>query len=239
MPSPIFVLSCERSGSTLLRVVLDSHSEITAPHEQHLRQLQVEVPPHAARAMADLHFLPIDLANLLWDRMLHIRLQMSGKAHIADKTPHSLQEWRRLREFWPKARFIVLRRHPQRVFESLCGAWPATKPEKLAVRVAERMDNLLDAISGLGSAAFQVSYERLTHGPARVAEEICAHLGVDYEPEMIDYARARTRTYERGLGDWSDKIVNGVIVPDKAMPTREEIEDVLVPYVERLGYPIG
>jgi len=35
-PPPIFVLSCARSGSTLTRVVLDTHPEIAAPPELHL-----------------------------------------------------------------------------------------------------------------------------------------------------------------------------------------------------------
>src|SRR3954470_10054533 len=39
--SPVFVLSSVRSGSTLLRVLLNSHSQIRAPHELHLRTLQV------------------------------------------------------------------------------------------------------------------------------------------------------------------------------------------------------
>lgn len=39
--SPVFVLCSVRSGSTLLRVLLNSHSRIRAPHELHLRHLRV------------------------------------------------------------------------------------------------------------------------------------------------------------------------------------------------------
>ena len=35
--APVFVMCTLRSGSTLLRVLLNSHSRIHAPHEIHLR----------------------------------------------------------------------------------------------------------------------------------------------------------------------------------------------------------
>ncbi|MFD8212331.1 sulfotransferase [Streptomyces sp. NPDC059697] len=43
MDSPVFVLSSVRSGSTLLRVLLNSHSQIRAPHEMHLRTVHVHL----------------------------------------------------------------------------------------------------------------------------------------------------------------------------------------------------
>lgn len=39
---PVFILSPVRSGSTLLRSMLDAHSLIHAPHESHVRRLAVE-----------------------------------------------------------------------------------------------------------------------------------------------------------------------------------------------------
>jgi len=43
LEAPAFVLCSVRSGSTLLRVLLDSHSQIHSPHEMHLRALRVKV----------------------------------------------------------------------------------------------------------------------------------------------------------------------------------------------------
>jgi hypothetical protein len=36
---PVFVLSCERSGSTLLRYIIDTHPQICSPAHLHLGQL--------------------------------------------------------------------------------------------------------------------------------------------------------------------------------------------------------
>ena len=41
--APVFVMCTLRSGSTLLRVLLNSHSKIHAPHEIHLRYISVNL----------------------------------------------------------------------------------------------------------------------------------------------------------------------------------------------------
>ena len=41
--APVFVMCTLRSGSTLLRVLLNSHSQIHAPHEIHLRYVSVNL----------------------------------------------------------------------------------------------------------------------------------------------------------------------------------------------------
>src|SRR5690349_11887906 len=37
--APIFILSCERSGSTLLRYIIDTHPQVSSPAHLHLGQL--------------------------------------------------------------------------------------------------------------------------------------------------------------------------------------------------------
>src|SRR3954471_13778782 len=71
LQSPIFVMSPVRSGSTLLRAVLNAHSELHAPHELHVRRLTVGFGTRLAeRAMAALGHNQADLEHLLWDRVL-------------------------------------------------------------------------------------------------------------------------------------------------------------------------
>lgn len=237
VPSPVFVLSSERSGSTLLRALLDSHSQIHAPHELHLRRMSVNVPPLPRRAFADLGLDDSDLADILWDRVLHIRLLASGKQLIVDKTPQNVRVWQRISDAWPDAKFLLLYRHPQRVYESWRKARPKDDPGKLARRVARNMTDLVDASKHL--SGLEVRYERLTHEPAAVTHEICGHLGVPWEPAMLEYGmHDRERSFERGLGDWSEKIRSGEIKPDKPLPTRAEISTDLLDITALTGYPV-
>ena len=115
----MFVICTLRSGSTLLRVLLDSHSQIRSPHELHLRYVSVHFDQKwSERSMKELGLDTRAAEYLLWDRLLHRELTASGKSIIADKTPNNVFIVDRLREAWPDARFIFLLRHPGAIARS-------------------------------------------------------------------------------------------------------------------------
>ena len=117
--APVFVICTLRSGSTLLRVLLDSHSQIRSPHELHLRYVSVHFDQKwSERSMAELGLDTKAAEYLLWDRLLQRELAASGKSIIADKTPNNVFIVDRLRECWPDARFIFLLRHPGAIARS-------------------------------------------------------------------------------------------------------------------------
>ncbi|GGY99057.1 hypothetical protein GCM10010365_17180 [Streptomyces poonensis] len=101
--NPVFVLAPVRSGSTLLRMLLDSHSRIRAPHESHLRSVEVGLTPgFSERSMRELDLDRTELEHLLWDRVLHRELERSAKDVLVDKTPGNVWVWERLRYAWPR-----------------------------------------------------------------------------------------------------------------------------------------
>src|SRR5260370_26432337 len=107
--SPVFILSSIRSGSTLLRCMLDTHSLIHAPHEMHLVDLAVQVDGRfAGLAMRVAGLDERELEHLLWDRVLHRELVRSGKRLIVDKTPTNLLRWQRVARRWPNSRYLLL-----------------------------------------------------------------------------------------------------------------------------------
>ena len=117
--APVFVICTLRSGSTLLRVLLDSHSQIRSPHELHLRYVSVHFDQKwSERSMKELGLDARAADYLLWDRILHRELSASRKSIIADKTPNNVFIVDRLREAWPDARFIFLLRHPGAIARS-------------------------------------------------------------------------------------------------------------------------
>jgi Sulfotransferase family len=235
VPAPVFLLSSERSGSTLLRAVLDAHSEIVAPHELHLRRIEITMPRPAKRAMREIGLYEEDLANILWDRLLHLQLADSGKSIVVDKTPHNVRAWPRINGWWPEARYLFLHRHPLRILESMTRARPDIPREDHLAHLIGNVRHLHQAERALDGLV--VGYERLTHEPETVTREICTYLGVPWEPEMIDYgARPGRRRYRRGLGDWSPKIKTGQILPDRPLPAPDEVPAELRDACRLLGY---
>ena len=234
VPEPVFILSYMRSGSTLLRVVLDSHSKLCAPHEMHLSLLRLDFKGQSEAAMREIGFSARGLENLLWDRVLFDQLAKSGKSHIIDKTPGNSLWWRRIHKYWPEAKFVILYRHPVRVMESWERARPEIKREKTVaqmLRFAQALEAARETHGGL-----VVKYEDLTRNPAQVTQQICSFIGVPWEPQMIAYGEKDHGTFVRGLGDWSDKIQSGTIAPAPPDPKPEDIPDDLKEICRLMGY---
>jgi hypothetical protein len=231
--APVFVICTLRSGSTLLRVLLDSHSQIRSPHELHLRYVSVRFDQKwSERSMKELGLDSRAADYLLWDRILHRELTASGKSIIADKTPNNVFIVDRLREAWPDARFIFLLRHPGAIARSRAAYKDGVEGgDDLIVRYCEALEAARHAYDG-----HTVRYEDLTADPERELRKLCDFLGVAYEPAMLDYGAQDHGRYKSGLGDWNEKIKSGAIQPPEPPPPLDEVEPALREIAAKWGY---
>jgi hypothetical protein len=234
---PVFVMCTLRSGSTLLRVLLNSHSKIHAPHEIHLRYISVNLDRKwSERSMKEMGLDAETLRYLLWDRILQRELSGSGKPIIVDKTPNNVFIADELRACWPDARFIYLLRHPAAIAESRRN-WFKGNPDKydeeqnhdLIRRYCEALENARQSYDGI-----TVRYEDLTDDPSKVTHDICEFLGVEWEPSMLEYGKQEHGRYKSGLGDWSENIKSGEV--QKAKPAPPETPEPLRPIAAQWGY---
>ncbi|MEV0223529.1 sulfotransferase [Streptomyces sp. NPDC050704] len=235
--SPVFVLSSVRSGSTLLRVLLNSHSRIRAPHEMHLRTLHVhQAREFTADAMRELELDKDELEHVLWDRVLHLELTRSGKEIIVDKTPPNTLMWPRLHRCWPHARYIVLLRHPGAVVASLTDRRTDPDHEEICAEVLGYSEKLDEARRGLD--AHVITYEDLTADPEQTTRGLCAYLGVPWESAMLDYGKKDHGTFRPQLGDWSETIRSGRIQQARPADPTAELPPRLAELARSWGYPV-
>jgi hypothetical protein len=232
---PAFVLSTVRSGSTLLRVLLDSHPSIHAPHELHLRDVQVKLRTrYARRSLKEIGIGQRQLRFLLWDRLLHRVLADSGKPLLVNKTPSDVFIAARIRECWPDARFIFLLRHPEAIARSRQATRLQDSAERnlaMVLRYGEALERARQAYDG-----HTVRYEDLTRDPEGETRRLCAFLGVPWTPEMLDYGRFEHGRFLPGLGDWRDKIRSGSVLPAAPDPAPEEVPEALRALAAAWGY---
>jgi LPS sulfotransferase NodH len=229
--APVFVICTLRSGSTLLRVLLDSHSQIRSPHELHLRYVSVHFDQKwSERSMKELGLDTRAADYLLWDRLLHRELTASRKSIIADKTPNNVFIVDRLREAWPDARFIFLLRHPGAIARSR-QKYKGEGADELIIKYVEALEAARQTYDG-----HTVRYEDLTANPERELRKICDFLGVPYEATMLDYGQFDHGRYKSGLGDWNEKIKSGAIQPPEPPPPLEDIPPALREMCARWGY---
>lgn len=233
--APVFVMCTLRSGSTLLRVLLNSHSKIHAPHELHLRYISASLDKKwSERSMKEMGFDEDKIRYLLWDRILHRELSTSGKPIIVDKTPNNVFIPEHIRAAWPDARFIFLLRHPAAIAESRKNWFKGDNYDEeqnhdLIRRYCEALEDCRQNYDGI-----TVRYEELTEDPARVTRQICEFLAIEWEPEMLEYGQHDHGRYKSGLGDWSDNIKSGEV--QKAKPPPPETPEPLRAIAAKWGY---
>ncbi|GAA4448142.1 sulfotransferase family protein [Phytohabitans houttuyneae] len=233
---PVFILAPIRSGSTLLRCLLNSHPAVLAPHELHLRYLDVDIgSEYTDLAMGTLGWSRAELRHMLWDRILHRQLQASGRAVVVDKSPSNTFIVDELRACWPEARFIRLRRHPAAIAASIVAADDG-RDLAAAVEHVLRVAALIDERTDLDGAAV-VRYEDLTADPAKVCAELCEFLGIPADPRMVDYGRHDHGPFVYGIGDWSERIRSGRVQPPARVP--HPCPAALHELCERWGYPVA
>ena len=215
---PVFIICSVRSGSTLLRMLLNAHPAVHAPHELHLGGLQVHAASkRTAAAFTELGLNSVEMEHLLWDRVLHRELQRSGKQILVEKTPNNALIYQRLVACWPHARFLFLLRHPATVAASWQDAHAGHRThDEVMAKVLKSMRAVQEARANL--PGMTIRYEDLTADPKDQTQRVCAFLGIDWDPQMLDYL-AGDEVFTRGLGDWRDKIRSGQVQAARPVPT--------------------
>src|SRR3954469_10306088 len=235
---PTFILCSVRSGSTLLRVLLSSHSMIHCPHELHLkRMIPMPLGPYARQALAEVGLDRRRLRYLLWDRVLQRELAASGKRLLVNKTPNDVFIVDRIVECWPDARFIFLLRHPAAIARSRQALRPQDSPQENA-QVVARYCNAVEA-ARQAHDGLTVRYEELAADPEGVTRRLCEFLGVPWERRMLDYGDFSHGAFKSGLGDWSENIRSGRVQAPVPPPPAGEIPPELLALCRAWGYLDG
>jgi hypothetical protein len=242
LTSPVFIFSPARSGSTLLRAILGSHSQLYAPPELPLMHMRVKAETKwIQRSMRELQYSNEDLDHLLWDRVLADLLERSSKQRIVVKTPSNVLIWSRIAEIWPDAQFIFLLRHPAAAVASLQKSWdPAWQwagtdsSEKVTASALRYMRKVEEARHGL--KGHTVRYEDVTGDPEATVRKLCTFLKVAYEPDMLEYGQFANFKVATGLGDASQNIRSGRIQPGTPPPDTADIPEALAQMCATWGY---
>jgi hypothetical protein len=136
-PDPMFVLCEARTGSTLLRFLVDAHPDVACPSETNLPALCHELvtlwsimtghPAPSQRVPGQLPVLPDDVLDGMRasiDLMMSAHLERVGKTWFCDKSLGSAMHAKLLLQLYPDTKFVCLYRHPMDVIASGLEACP-------------------------------------------------------------------------------------------------------------------
>ncbi len=208
----VFLLGAFRSGTTLVRKVLDSHPQIYSPAETWFLLPLVNLwegvgespryrPAQAAAAirqhLSEDQFL--DCCRAFAGRFFAANMP-SGARVFVDKTPPYLNIAGALPRLFPEAKFIVLARDPRGILWSR-HTWRHADDTPLAGRikgVAGDVRRLASFYENNKSRSTLVGYEQLCAGPTEVMKPLCEAFGLRYDPAMVQYGSA---AHHEGYGD--------------------------------------
>lgn len=213
-PDPVFVLCNGRSGSTLLRFLLDAHPDLACPPETNVPMLcaqlatvwsLIEGAPLAANRGDEPPTIPeaaIAGIRATMNMMLGSYLERRGKKRYCDKSLGTARFVELLTRVFPDARFLCLYRHPMDVIASGLEACPwglngygfdpyiATTPgnEVLALARfwADHAAETLAAEERFADRCMRVRYEDLVTRPEETAADIFGFLGVAQVPGITE-----------------------------------------------------
>lgn len=216
-PTFPFLTGCERSGTTMLRAMVDAHPEVAVPDESHFlpalaaRRHEIETGSavdverlvrllcsspgfrrwglNPGEVTDDLHRArPGQLAGAV--RLLYrLYARRQGKSRYADKTTTYVFAMPAISAILPEARFVHLMRDGRNVALSLLQLpWGPGTVEEAAVWWRVRVEAARDAGALLGPRRYTgVRFEDLATSPATELERVTEFLGIPWDDRMLQY----------------------------------------------------
>ncbi|HEX8559859.1 MAG TPA: sulfotransferase [Pyrinomonadaceae bacterium] len=263
---PVFILSCERSGSTLLRYIVDTHPQVCCPAHLHLGQLCRSLYTTAYYSIAQAAGAADDAARerlaaaetrRVVDELMGRYARAKGKQVWCEKTTENLQHLRFLGEVFPDARFVCLYRNCMDVAHSgiesgRLGFIPELAPyvqkspgNLVAAMVeswVEKTAALLDFELAHAPQCFRLKYESLVLRPSETLRAMFAALGLGWDEGLL--GAVFSTKHDEGSGDRKilfTKRINTDSIGRGSTLAREDIPAALLERMNellaRLDYP--
>lgn len=227
---PVFVVSLARSGSTLLRYLLDSHPEIVSPPELNLSALAQHVivawnrtndalgaaPSGADDGALGLSPEVCERARRVVDEIMEACAEKAGAKVYVDKSLTTADHLPIVSACYPDATFIFLYRYPLDMiasgieasrwgfqaygFAPYVNANPQNFVGGLANYWADKVGRMVAFERTCTSPHARIYYELLCDDPRRTVSELFDFLDLEADDAVVE--RALATDHGRGPGDY-------------------------------------
>lgn len=213
------VVGAPRSGTTLLRLMLDAHPELVIPPETgflSLTETWKQVSPRSAAEFVEAisHYPPdaptwpdfgIDRQELteILERQGPFHLANAvrvfyriyagrfGKSRYGDKTPEYCFHLPSIHALLPEAGFVHIVRDGRAVASSWRRTWfsPGPSMTRLAHGWIQHVEAVRSAAASRAVPVLEIAYEALVTTPTAVLRSVCEWVALSFSTRMLDYHR--------------------------------------------------
>jgi hypothetical protein len=248
----VFVVGFPRSGTTLLDQMLDAHPALQVYEEKPLLDAvaaKLEQRPGGLRKALE-NFNAADAA-LLRKLYFDTAAQFAPRTGVlVDKNPLNIARLQLIQQVFPKAKIILALRHPCDVvlscFMQNFRFTEATRGFWTLQDTAQLYDQILTLWQAqrqrLQPEVLEIRYENLIQDLEGHARQLCAFLGLDWQPKMLDYAaHAQTRRISTpSYAQVVQPIYQGA--KDRWRNYQAQFAPIMAqlqPHIDALGYTVG
>jgi hypothetical protein len=267
MAPPFFIVGNDRSGTTMLRIILDRGPDAAIPPESmfltdvslpedgkwqplmeavwshpKVRLWQLAGPPPRVPAGLD----AVEAARFVLAAPFEAYARKHGKPRWGDKTPHYVHHVEELLAIWPDARVAVLVRDGRDVALSLRrmpfgpnNAWAAAQWWARGIRAGRAAE------ARHPEQVRTFRYEDLATDPGGHVPAVCAFLDLRYSPDMLALEQADRSRIVPDQVSWFPTLFEGINTRAvgrwrREMPARDQAVFAALAGEElvALGYPV-
>jgi hypothetical protein len=190
--APIFIVGSMRSGSTMLRLILDSHPRIAIGGETGfmgglLAARRIPGWKHGAEWFGRIGWTEQELDARLrefYSGMFERYARSQGKSRWGDKTPFHTSHMAEMGRVFPDAVFVGIARHPGAVAASLHRSFHYAFDEAVGYW-CDINRQMLAAADELGDRFTICRYEDLVADSEAVLRELMPAIGEEFDPALL------------------------------------------------------
>ncbi len=239
MARPFFIVACDRSGTTMLRLILDRSADVAIPTESMIVVDMAAIRGRFGALDTDEQFDRLAAAVWRHPKVREWRLAGApprregrsgqeayraaleapylayaathGKPGWGDKTPYYVGHLDEVRRTFPEARVVNVVRDGRDVALSLLRV--PFGPSNVWAAAHQWRDAVRAgdrAAALLGDDLTTVRYEDLVTAPERVVPEICRFLEIAYEPGMLAVEETPPDRIAAGQEGWFRELYAGI-----------------------------